>query len=343
MCQLNVESFARPDPWTYKVEFIPTKLCSHVVFSVPGLKDWFNDMINYDVYHNATKPVFWPAVRALRLKGPRLLVSVGAFENVTSLIFHVANNADVTARFSRNMVRWLLGNSLDGALFTGMFPARPATRNAMVRLVKKLGSLFKVHQLQLGVVVPPKAGIFQTRNAAVKLAQFVDLLVVKVRKEPSWKAAAESRASMEAAIALLRRCGVPVSKLVLTLSLEASSFRIAEGLEAADLSISSTLPYYVVCERLKQGNWETAFDSDSLSSFIHKRVNHEWVIFDDSRSIDLKMCVLHNASLAGVLVWDISVDDFRGLCGTVHPLLAAVHKSLVRQDPATNVTKLKPS
>ncbi|CAN7949819.1 unnamed protein product [Ixodes hexagonus] len=105
---------------------------------------------------------------------------------------HVANSPDVTARFSRSVVRCILGNSLDGALFAGMFPTRAVMRNAMVRVVKKLSTLFRVHQLQLGVVVPPEADLFYTQNAGVKLAQFVDLVVVKVPKQPSWKAAGET-------------------------------------------------------------------------------------------------------------------------------------------------------
>lgn len=185
LCQLNAESFSRPEPWAYRAEHIPTEHCTHVVFSMPGLKDWFNDLINYDVYHVATRPFFWRAVDLLlERKGAHLLVSVGAFGDVTNLMADVAGNSDTMARFSRNMVRWVLGNKLDGALLAGVFPAPANMRNAMVKLVKKLGTLFRVHHINFGLVVPPQAQLFHTHGAGVKLAQFVDLVVVTVSLRP---------------------------------------------------------------------------------------------------------------------------------------------------------------
>ncbi|KAH9362023.1 hypothetical protein HPB48_014962 [Haemaphysalis longicornis] len=185
LCQLNAASFTRSEPWAYRAEHIPTEHCTHVVFSMAGLKDWFNDLINYDVYHLATRPFFWKAVDLLlEKKKAHLLVSVGTFGDASRLITDVAGNSDTMARFSRNLVRWVLGNKLDGALMAGVFPAPGPLRNAMVKMVKKIGTLFRVHHLHLGLVVPPHAKLFHNRGAGVKLAQFVDVVVVMVSPFP---------------------------------------------------------------------------------------------------------------------------------------------------------------
>lgn len=166
---------------SYRAEHIPTAQCTHIVFSVPGLKDWFNDINNYDAFNNATRPVFWSAIKALRYKeNARILVSIGAFEDTSSLIGAVVSGKESIAQFSRNVVRWVLGNSLDGALFSGIFPATGRTRNAMVKLVKKMSTLFRVQKLLLGLIVNTEAEIFQRPETGTKLAHFVDLFVVKV-------------------------------------------------------------------------------------------------------------------------------------------------------------------
>uniref|UniRef100_A0A131YPT8 Chitinase n=1 Tax=Rhipicephalus appendiculatus TaxID=34631 RepID=A0A131YPT8_RHIAP len=328
LCQLNAESFSRPEPWAYRAEHIPTEHCTHVVFSMPGLKDWFNDLINYDVYHVATRPFFWRAVDLLlERKNAHLLVSVGAFGDVTSLMADVAGNGDTMARFSRNMVRWVLGNKLDGALLAGVFPAPANMRNAMVKMVKKLGTLFRVHHINLGLVVPPQAQLFHTHGAGVKLAQFVDLVVVTVNKEPSVRSAAESALNIGSAIEVLRECGVPASKLVPTFSMEVTVYKFLDTLDSINTTSPVALPYYTVCERIQQGGWELMFDSSTHSNFLHRK--HEWINFDDARSIAEKMEVIRNESVAGIMLWDISVDDFKGACGPVHPLVAAVYSSLM--------------
>lgn len=328
MCQLNAASFSRAEPWAYRAENIPTEHCTHVVFSMPGLKDWFNDLINYDVYHLATRPFFWRAVdMLLEKKNAHLLVSVGAFGDVTALMADVAGNGDTMARFSRNMVRWVLGNKLDGALLAGVFPAPANMRNAMVKMVKKLGTLFRVHHINLGLVVPPHAQLFHTRGAGVKLAQFVDLVVVTVNNEPSIRSAAESALNIGTAIDLVRESGVPASKMVPTFSLEVTAYKFIDELDLTNNSVPVALPYYAVCERIQEGGWELMFDASTHSNFLHR--NHEWVNFDDARTITEKMDVIRNESVAGVMLWDISIDDFKGACGPVHPLVAAVYASLM--------------
>lgn len=328
LCQLNAESFSRPEPWAYRAEHIPTEHCTHVVFSMPGLKDWFNDLINYDVYHVATRPFFWRAVDLLlERKNAHLLVSVGAFGNVTSLMADVASSGDTMARFSRNMVRWVLGNKLDGALLAGVFPAPSNMRNAMVKLVKKLGTLFRVHHIILGLVVQPQAQLFHTHGAGVKLAHFVDLVVVMVNNEPSVRSAAESALNIGSAIEVLRECGVPSSKLVPTFSMEVIMYKFFDTPDFINTTSPVALPYYTVCERIQQGGWELMFDSSTHSNFLHRK--HEWINFDDAKSIAEKMEAVRNESVAGIMLWDISIDDFKGACGPVHPIVAAVYTSLM--------------
>lgn len=340
LCQLNAASFTRSEPWAYRAEHIPTEHCTHVVFSMAGLKDWFNDLINYDVYHLATRPFFWKAVDLLlEKKKAHLLVSVGTFGDASTLITDVAGNSDTMARFSRNLVRWVLGNKLDGALMAGVFPAPAPLRNAMVKMVKKIGTLFRVHHLHLGLVVPPHAKLFHNRGAGVKLAQFVDVVVVMVNHEPSVRSAAENALNIASAIELVRQSGLPSSKMVPTFSLDATLYKFLDVIDAANNTAAVSMPYYAVCDRIHEGGWELMQDDTSHSNFLHR--HHEWVNFDDARSITEKMQVIRNLSLAGVMLWDISTDDFKGSCGPANPLVSAVYASVMA--PGENTTEAGPT
>lgn len=328
LCQVRAASFSRAEPWTYKAEYIPTEHCTHVVFCMVGLKDWFNDLINYDVYHLATRPFFWKAVDLLvEKKKAHLLVSVGAFGDASSLLSDVAGNSDTMARFSRNLVRWVLGNKLDGALMAGVFPAPAPLRNAMVRMVKKIGTLFRVHHLHLGLMVPPHAKLFHNRGAGVKLAQFVDVVVIMVNHEPSVRSIAEHALNIASATELVRQSGVPSSKMVPTFSLDVTSYKFLDVLDSANNTAPVSMPYYTICDRLHEGGWELMHDDTTHSNFLHR--HHEWVNFDDVQSITEKMQVIRNLTLAGVMLWDISADDFKGSCGPPHPIVSAAYATLM--------------
>uniref|UniRef100_A0A182JTE4 GH18 domain-containing protein n=1 Tax=Anopheles christyi TaxID=43041 RepID=A0A182JTE4_9DIPT len=56
---------------------------------------------------------------------------------------------------------------------------------------------------------------------------------------------------------------------------------------------------------------------------------HEWIGYDDSQSILEKCNYANSHQLAGMMVWAIDMDDFRGYCGTSYNLLKTINECLV--------------
>ncbi|CAN7983401.1 unnamed protein product, partial [Ixodes pacificus] len=66
LCHLNLSAFHRADPYRYTVLDVPVNGCSHVVYPLHGLDDWFEDMLNYDAYQRASHPGLFADMQYLR-------------------------------------------------------------------------------------------------------------------------------------------------------------------------------------------------------------------------------------------------------------------------------------
>lgn len=96
-------------------------------------------------------------------------------------------------------------------------------------------------------------------------------MFLQVRKDGSFNATAESASDMVASVEQLKSSGVPPNKLLVTLSLEGNLFRLTDSLLEASLDANRSrtiLPYYAVCDRIRVGTWELAFDNDTNSSYL---------------------------------------------------------------------------
>lgn len=65
-CHLNLSAFQRPDRFRYTVHDVPVNGCSHVVFPLHGLQDWFEDMLNFDAYNGALHPGLYKDMQYLK-------------------------------------------------------------------------------------------------------------------------------------------------------------------------------------------------------------------------------------------------------------------------------------
>ncbi|XP_064488079.1 endochitinase-like [Ornithodoros turicata] len=330
LCQVEIRSFSRPSPWSYSPEYIPVDLCSHAVFNVEGLRDWFNDMLNYDMYQSAIRPLFFSFMQDLRKRQPsiQVYVAVGTFTNLTTAMGSVASSSrDTVPHFARNVLRWTLGNRIDGVLFGGMFPTAPDRRNAMVKLLKKTGTLFRVQRTKLGIIVPSTADVFGLRGSGKKLSSFVDLVIV-----PAYREAPPTKhrgiLSMQQSIEILLNSGIPSRKIIVGVVFHGSLHQVSKKPFVPQMNATfKELPYYEVCQWVRDGGWDHMLDMDTLSAYAHK--SNVWVNFDDRHSLALKADLIRNSSLGGMMAWDISLDDYRGVCGLPYPLLTAMHDQLL--------------
>lgn len=78
-------------------------------------------------------------------------------------------------------------------------------------------------------------------------------------------------------------------------------------------------------------SWTVAWDEHHEAPYMHKGV--KWVSYDNEESIKVKSDFAYKHNLAGVMVWSIDTDDFRGKCGgPTFPLLRTINHALYLQE-----------
>ncbi|XP_078054042.1 acidic mammalian chitinase-like [Mustelus asterias] len=89
---------------------------------------------------------------------------------------------------------------------------------------------------------------------------------------------------------------------------------------------TGTLSYYEICLFLKTGN--AAWDAPQMVPYAYN--SHEWIGYDNVKSVAAKADFVVKNNFGGAMVWTIAMDDFSGaFCGEgPYPLIGALHTGL---------------
>jgi chitinase len=89
---------------------------------------------------------------------------------------------------------------------------------------------------------------------------------------------------------------------------------------------SGYLGYNEICTNIKSDGWVKASDPQGLNGpYAYSLTSKQWVGFDDAAMVTTKTNYAQAKGLGGVMVWDISTDDFQNTCGGgKNPLIAAI-------------------
>ena len=92
------------------------------------------------------------------------------------------------------------------------------------------------------------------------------------------------------------------------------------------------LAYYEICNNIKSNGWVKVNDpSFGLSGpYAYSLTSKQWVGFEDELMVSYKTSYALGRGLGGVMVWDISTDDFQNTCGGgKNPLITAISVAAV--------------
>ncbi|KAH9362022.1 hypothetical protein HPB48_014961 [Haemaphysalis longicornis] len=324
ICQLNPQSFSRPAPWTYAPRHVPVKLCSHLVLPLVGLPDFFSDMQNFDSLTVAASPFHLADLLPLVKVKPqlRLLVGLGSFTDASMLLHRLSISHERSIAFSRNLLRWTLVNRFDGLMVNGLFPVTEwHIRNYAVRLLKKLATLFRHREFLL--VLPPESSLLRRPHAGRRLSQLVDMVVLP----PQWL-------GRQRALDMMLASGFPASQLVGAVRLEGIPYTLnhRESYTGTVPGHEHTFAYHELC--VKRG-WKRHSDGDI--TLLHR--GRSWFISEDAASLREKTAKFLAKGLAGIIIWDVSADDFLGFCGPKNALVETIHNtSMAMIGPIGNST-----
>jgi chitinase len=101
------------------------------------------------------------------------------------------------------------------------------------------------------------------------------------------------------------------------------------GAPAPFTGVEGYASYFEICQAVQNDGWEMVVDPDQfIGPYVLSPTNVvSWIGFDDVAMVTTKSNYILSKGLGGAMVWEVSLDDFRGSCGSgVNPLLTAISR-----------------
>ncbi|CAN8018252.1 unnamed protein product [Ixodes persulcatus] len=272
------------------------------------------------------------------------------------LVRWIGGGETAAKQFARNLMKWLLGNRLSGLMLEGVFPAPAKDRSVVIKLLKKMHTLFKQAQLLLVIVAPDYVILEHPLAFGKRLSPHLHYLVVRSHDHRFGKAANSldalqkrlqyGRDVLSATLNMAMAAGMPSKQactlfrsstvidnglLLASMTLDGISFSV-EGKEARPgkprpvTNEFGVMAYFEVCVLVQNSSW-TRMPSRGFENPMAYR-DMEGVVYEDPESARHKVDVAKSSSLGGLVLWDVTSDDYKGDCGVVNPITTTVVNTL---------------
>ncbi|KOB78230.1 Chitinase, partial [Operophtera brumata] len=281
----------RPGVGRYAIEDIPVELCTHIIYSFIGVTERTSDVLIID-------PENFTSLRATH-PGIKFMVAVGGWAEGGSKYSHMVAQKNTRMTFIRSVVDFLNKYEFDGLDLDWEYPGA-ADRGGSFSDKDKF--LYFVQELKRAFI---RAGKGWELTAAVPLANF---------------------RLME---------GYHVPELCQELdAIHVMSYDL-RGNWAGFADVHSPLykrPHdQWAYEKLNVNDglrlWEEkGCPTNKLCPYAYKGT--QWVGYEDTKSVEIKMNWIKQKGYLGAMTWAIDMDDFKGLCGEVNPLIKMLHKHM---------------
>lgn len=151
--------------------------------------------------------------------------------------------------------------------------------------------------------------------------------------------------------------GMPSSKLMLGIPLYGKTWTLGSiytedptlpapgsgpGAQGPITAAPGTLGYNEICKYVKTENWEVVVDPEfQIGPYASSpNVPKTWVGYDDPVMAHVKSLYLLGKGLGGAMVWDMSTDDFKNLCGDgPNPIMTNISRTVGVSTSTTTTTK----
>lgn len=366
VCYFTSWSIYRDDRGRFNPEDVNPKLCTHIIYAFSTLDPATLQISMADPLADEDMELY-KRVTALKTANRQLkiLLSLGGAadsEGLDQKYSRLAANATARRNFARHAASFLVEHRFDGLdvdwefpnCDLGVCPSNPRDKENFVLLLENLREDFHeysppllltaavsgdIETIEEAYLVPK---IFKHLDFASIMAYdyYGDWSTVVGHYAPLQSAMDEMdpEKSIEYVVHALLAMGAPASQLVLGVPFYARSFTLANprlnyigspskgaGKPGNVTHSPGVLSYYEICSTIKAGGWSTMMDT---RAGVYAYSGDQWVCFDGPRSVTRKARFAQRVGLAGLMVWDLSMDDFRGECGRVRPLLSAAHRAL---------------
>lgn len=366
VCYFTSWSLYRNGSGRFTPENIDAKLCTHIIYAFASLNSSTLKVIMADPWADADNELYKRAT-ALKAANRRLrvLLSLGGWVDSggsDDKYSRLASNASARRDFARDAATFLKKYRFDGLdidweypnCASGACPSNPQDVQNFALFLKDLREAFDIFSppLLLTAALSGNIEVIEEAYNVPEIFRQVDFAsVMAYDYYGPWSSTTGHYAPFQAAmdetnpeisieyvVNALLAMGAPASQLVLGVPFYARSFTLANPRKnAIGAPISGAgkpgpvtdtvglLAYYEICSAIKAGGWTTMMDPDAG---VYAYSGDQWVCFDGPRSIMRKARFALRRGLAGLMAWDLSMDDFLGVCGRANPLLNAARRGL---------------
>jgi len=364
-CYVASWAVYRPGPGKFSVEDIDPTLCTHVIYTFAGLDNVTNHISVLDPNYDLTREGYRRAV-ALKRRNPALKVSVAIGGWTEGSAKYSAMAADPNSRkaFIDSVIAFLREHQFDGLDLDWEYPGkrggRAEDKKNFVTLCQELRAVFAHTGWLLTAALGAGKATVDVAYDLPALSKELDYLhlmaydyhgmweEVTGHNAPLYPREDEGPAArtlnVEFSVEYYLKSGVPASKLVLGLPFYGRTYllqdpanpsigapSVKDSAFAGDYTRENGfLGYNEICEKqiAEVGLWRLVWQKAHQAPFMSR--DTMWVSYDDDNSLGLKVAyATQTQGLAGVMVWSVDTDDFRGNCGAGrYPLLRAINRAI---------------
>ncbi|KAL1425592.1 hypothetical protein MTO96_019021 [Rhipicephalus appendiculatus] len=350
VCYFNHTSYKRDEPMSFRTGHIPVPYCSHIIYASVGVGEDFQ-LVAKDHVFDVERGGFIKFARLKsRYRHVKVMAAIGEDASDSNAFRHMSKNRADVVTFARNVASWLREYEYDGVVLQWKMPVQrqddASDRASLFR--KKLLVVVSVlresldSKAELFVALPSNEEIRQAYFNVAELARHVDRFLAisnwalsdgdtdrgaKLTSFPDpLNDVLQTRHSLVGAgnVPLFRKFCFVLSVSARTYTLlnpgrhEIHAAASGPGKPGPFTRQPGVLAYYEFCNE----TWPTA-EKGTFASYVAR--DDQWVGYLDVSNVQrlLRMALYkHRAACLGI--WDVSLDDFRGLCGDAFPYVKAI-------------------
>ncbi|XP_042877192.1 endochitinase-like [Penaeus japonicus] len=367
VCYFESWAVGRPGDASYTIEDVPAHLCTHVIYAFGGLSDttWEYKVLNPVLEIDGKGYERFVALKD-KYPGVKVIIAVGGWGEGGWKYSHMASQPDRRAIFINSVVQLLKDYGFDGLDMDWEYPGAPE-RGGMVAdkenfrlLMEELRQAFDAENQgwDLSIAVPIYRSKLEDGYDVPALCSVVDavnLMAYDLRahwdgfadvhsllyRRPNLDYGEYRDRNANGGVLLWEEFGCPRNKLVLGTAFYGRTFTLRDP-SKTDLHSSvvgagnpgpytgahGSMIYLEICKLLVEDpEWVRGWDDVGLVPYMYS--HDQWVGYEDSASLQIKMDYIRDMGLLGAMTWAIDQDDYLGHCGQgLNPLMKVLYEGM---------------
>nr|AXB87806.1 chitinase 8 [Sogatella furcifera] len=365
VCYVSSWAVYRQEGGKFTIEDLDPQLCTHLVYAFAGLDAEKSVIKSLDPYNDLEEDYGkgnYKKMTALKNKYPHLTttLAIGGWNEGSAKYSALAADPAKRKIFVESVVKILSKHGFNGLDLDWEYPGKrggaPEDKANFILLIKELRTEMDKHGWILTAAIGAGKDTIEKAYDLPQISTYLDYIhLMTYDFHGSWDQKVGANAplssadpndelSVEYSVDYLLSNGVAPGKLVMGIPAYGRTFNLknpeAKEVKLGDPTQDTGFPgpytkengfmgYNEICAELgKDSSWEEWFDNTTKTQFA--RNEQKVISFDDANSIDEKVKLAMRKNLAGMMVWSVDTDDFRGECHQQepYPILRAISKSM---------------